>query len=151
MATHKALPKVLARIDERHLVPAVSTFTVSGLAVLYYLGLALLSADPLGASIDSITLVIAFYYALTAFACVWYFRRRLLNGGLDLLTKGLLPLLGGLILLGAFIARASHIFSSSLHHSLPALLGVGFLLLGWLLMAVYSLFVPEYFRSGGSP
>lgn len=45
----------------------------------------------------------AFYYGITAFACVWYFRRTLLRSPRDLLMRGLLPLLGGVVMVWAFV------------------------------------------------
>jgi hypothetical protein len=47
---------------------------------------------------------IAFYYGLTAFACVWYYRATLTSSARHLWVRGVIPLLGGLILwvLGGF-------------------------------------------------
>ena len=47
---------------------------------------------------------IAFYYGLTAFACVWYYRATLLSSARHLWVRGIIPLAGGLILwvLGGF-------------------------------------------------
>ena len=46
----------------------------------------------------AIGLYIAFYYGLTAFTCVWYYRRTLLSSPRNLFMRGILPLLGGLIM-----------------------------------------------------
>src|SRR5260370_7970964 len=61
------------------------------------------SKNVLADSAASVGLLIAFYYGLTGFACVWFFRRSLLGSVRDLVTKGILPLIGGTALLGAFV------------------------------------------------
>ncbi len=42
--------------------------------------------------------MIAFYYGLTGFACVWFYRKSLTESARSLWLRGILPLLGGLIL-----------------------------------------------------
>lgn len=46
--------------------------------------------------------MICFYYAITAFACAWYFRRALRRSARDLLFKGVFPVLGGVLLTAVF-------------------------------------------------
>src|SRR5260370_42195105 len=40
----------------------------------------------------------AFYYGLTGFACVWYYRKTLTSGARHLWMRGILPLTGALML-----------------------------------------------------
>ena len=51
----------------------------------------------------SVGLMIAFYYGLTGFACVWYYRRTLFSSFRHAIMRGLFPLLGGLMLTAVFI------------------------------------------------
>ncbi len=44
----------------------------------------------------------AFYYGITAFACVWYFRRTLFTSARNLFFRGIFPLLGGAAMAVAF-------------------------------------------------
>ena len=46
----------------------------------------------------AIGLYIAFYYGLTGFTCVWYYRKSLRSSTRNLWMQGILPLLGGLIM-----------------------------------------------------
>ena len=39
--------------------------------------------------------MIAFYYGLTGFACVWFYRKTMWGKPRDILMQGVLPLLGG--------------------------------------------------------
>ena len=43
--------------------------------------------------------MIAFYYGLTGFACVWFYRKTFTKSARDFVMRGVIPLLGGLILL----------------------------------------------------
>ena len=47
--------------------------------------------------------MICWYYGITAFACVWYFRRELFDNVHNFVFKFLFPLLGGLILAAVFV------------------------------------------------
>jgi hypothetical protein len=53
--------------------------------------------------VTAIGLYIAFYYGLTAFSCVWYYRATLTSSARDLLMRGILPGLGGVIMYAAGI------------------------------------------------
>jgi hypothetical protein len=49
-------------------------------------------------AVTAIGLYIAFYYGLTAFTCVWYYRATLTSSARNLWMQGILPLLGGLLM-----------------------------------------------------
>ena len=68
------------------------------------------SENLLADSISSISLFIAFYYALTGFACVWYFRATLRSSARNLWFRGILPLLGALMLTAAFFVSAGQMW-----------------------------------------
>src|SRR3984885_10097550 len=105
MATYKALPPAFAKMHRRHLTPTVSTLVMGGISIVLYALMNYLSGG--NVIYDAVTacgVYIAFYYGLTAFACVWYYRRTLTSSARDLWMRGILPLAGGLILwvLGGF-------------------------------------------------
>jgi amino acid transporter len=105
MATYKALPTAFAKMHPRYLTPTVSTLFMGGISIVLYAGMNYLSGG--NVIYDAVTacgVYIAFYYGLTAFACVWYYRATLLSGARHLWVRGIIPLLGGLILwvLGGF-------------------------------------------------
>jgi amino acid transporter len=99
MAVYKALPSSFAKIHPRYLTPTVSTVVMGGISIALY---ALMNYLSHGAVItDAVTccgIYIAFYYGLTAFSCVWYYRKNLASSTRNLWMQGILPLLGGLIL-----------------------------------------------------
>jgi hypothetical protein len=47
-------------------------------------------------AVTAIGLYIAFYHGLTAFSCVWYYRKTLFSSARNLWMRGILPGLGGL-------------------------------------------------------
>lgn len=57
-------------------------------------------------SILSLGLAIAFYYAITGFACIWYFRRDLFTSARNVVYRFVFPLLGSLMLTYAFVQSA---------------------------------------------
>ena len=52
----------------------MSTLFIGGVAIVLYVLLSLLGPNAYGDVLLAIGLQISFYYGVTAFACVWYFR-----------------------------------------------------------------------------
>jgi amino acid transporter len=156
MAAHGALPARLARVHPRYLTPGVATVTMGAVSAVFYVLLALASSNILADSASATGLLIAFYYGLTGLACVWIFRADVRRGGRDLWFKGVLPLLGALALLGAFILSIKSYLpaSSSATHFAGVggifLIGAGALVVGALLMLGARRSLPGYFRRRGS-
>ncbi|MDQ1593554.1 MAG: hypothetical protein QOH40_110 [Arthrobacter pascens] len=106
MGVHGALPPKFGEVHARNQTPGFSTQVMGAAAIVYYVAMSFLSENLLSDSISSISLFIAFYYALTGFACVWYFRRTLRDSARNLWLRGVLPLLGALTLTAAFFVSA---------------------------------------------
>ncbi|CAI3802437.1 APC family permease [Pseudarthrobacter sp. MM222] len=106
MGVHGALPPKFGEVHPRNQTPGFSTQVMGAAAVGYYVLMSLLSENLLADSISSISLFIAFYYALTGFACVWYFRATLRGSARNLWFRGILPLIGALLLTAAFFVSA---------------------------------------------
>jgi len=65
------------------------------------------SGDILFDSIAALGLMIAFYYGITGFACVWYFRHDLTKSARNFWLVGVAPLLGGITLGAIFVKSCS--------------------------------------------
>ena len=154
MSAHGAIPAWFARMHPRFRTPTVATLVMGGVSALFYVLLTAVSKNVLADSAASVGLLIAFYYGLTGFACVWYFRRDLLTGGHALLVKGILPLIGGLTLLGAFVLSIKSYWpaasSYSSFHGIGGifLIGAGSLVIGVVVMLITARFLPRYFADG---
>jgi amino acid transporter len=145
MARAKAAPDALARVHQRYLTPAVATWVMGALSIAWYVGLTIVSQNMLYDSIAALGLMIAFYYGLTGFACVWYYRRTLTISLRRFLLVGLAPFTGGAVLLFVFVrscvdlGRADAGSTTFFGIGSPLVIGLGFLALGVVLMVIWRL------------
>lgn len=119
----------------------------------FYTVMTLVSEHVLVDTIYALGLMICFYYALTAFACVRYFRKELFRSFRDFAFKGLMPLLGGLMLTAVFGKTLYDMWdpaygsgSAVLGMGSVFVIGVGLLLLGVVIMLVMQRRSPAFFR-----
>ena len=102
MGVYKAIPNSFSRIHKRFLTPTVSTVAMGAVSILLYVILNYVSAGTVIAdAVSALGVMIAFYYGLTGFSCVWYYRATLTDSARNLWLRGILPLVGGLMLWGA--------------------------------------------------
>lgn len=146
MGVYRALPAKFKDVHPLYRTPSFSTLVMGVVAIVYYVGMTLVSDNILQDSILSLGLAIAFYYAITGFSCVWYFRGDLFRSARDLLFKGLLPLLGALMLTYAFVQSAIDMWDVDYGYTVlfgiggTFVVGIGALLVGVVLMVVWFLF-----------
>jgi amino acid transporter len=153
MATYEALPASYAQVHPRYRTPGRATVTAGVATGVFYTVMTLVSEHVLVDTIYALGLMICFYYALTAFACAWYFRADLLKSGRDLVFKGVFPLLGGVLLTAVFAKTLADMWdpaygsgSSVLGVGSVFVIGVGLLALGVLIMSVMRRRSPAFFR-----
>ena len=102
MAAYKALPKAFSKIHPKYLTPTVSTIVMGVVSIALYIPMNYISGGSVIAdAVTAIGFYIAFYYGLTGFSCVWYYRKSLTKNMRDLWMRGIIPLLGGLIMYAA--------------------------------------------------
>ncbi|MER5635661.1 APC family permease [Kitasatospora sp. NPDC002227] len=163
MAAHRALPEPFGRVHPRFRTPTWSTIGMGLASIAFYVLLTAISGNVLTDSIASVGLGIAFYYGLTGFACVWYYRRVLTRSARDFVTKGVLPLLGGLSLLYFFCYAAFDVYAKPDYGAtsidLPifgktggvTVIGIGALVLGAVLMLIQHAVQGSWFRNPDVP
>lgn len=150
MGTYRAITSRFANSHPRYQTPTFSTMFIGGTAIIIYIALSLLGENVYGDVLLAIGLMIALYYGLTAYACVWYFREDIRGGGSDLWTKGILPLVGAIMLTFAFFKSALDMLSfdygylggwsvGGVEIGSVFLLGMGSILLGLPVMWLVSL------------
>ncbi len=147
MARAGAIPAALGRVHPRFLTPHVATIGIGILSIAWYVPLNFLSENFLFDTLSALSLLIAFYYALTGFACVIYYRNELFKSAKNFLFIGVAPLLGALILTYLFFRSlidlsdpsASYTGGALFGFGLPLVSGLGFILLGLILMVVWRL------------
>jgi amino acid transporter len=152
MAHWKAVTNVLSRMHKRYLTPTVSTLGFGLLSIIVTVPLLLLSSSVLEDSITAIGFPICFYYGFTGFACPFYYRHELGKSLKNFLLLGVGPMIGGLMLFGVGIKAAIY-YSESAHVSskpilgitLPLWMGIGGMILGFVIMLISRPYFKEFF------
>jgi amino acid transporter len=99
MAAYRALPKAFAKIHAKHMTPTVSTLVMGGISIVLYAAMNYISGgNVIADAVTSCGVYIALYYGLTGFTSFWYYRKTLRESARNLWVRGILPLLGGLIM-----------------------------------------------------
>ena len=98
MARRTAIPAYFGQVSIKHRTPAVSTWWVAIIAIVWYVGVRFISENALFDSLTALSLLIAFYYSLTGFACAIYYRKMLTRSVKGFLLIGVGPVFGGLLL-----------------------------------------------------
>jgi amino acid transporter len=125
MARRRALPPRFAHISHQHRTPDVSTWWVAGIAIVWYLVLDVVSENALFDSLTALSLLIAFYYALTGIACAVYFRRHLTESAKNFLLIGVGPVFGAVLLLWLLVLAANDMRDPENSYTGEAWFGVG--------------------------
>jgi amino acid transporter len=153
MAVHRAIPGAFARIHPAYRTPTIATIAMGVASVVFYVGLAAISGNVLADSIAALGLLIAFYYALTGYACAWHFRRQMRTVR-EAFVRGVLPLVGAVILTLCFYKSARDMYAADYGNTSFAgiggvfLLGIGSLLLGVVVMVACERAMPAFYRDG---
>ena len=159
MAAYKALPDSFAKIHRRYLTPTVSTIVMGVVSIALYVVMNSVShGQVIPDAVTAIGLYIAFYYGLTAFTCVWYYRKTLTSSARNLWMRGILPGLGGLIMYaaGAWALQSDWVATNSythwtvpgLHWEIGGIFVIAFLaaLAGVLAFVFMRVTAPAFFR-----
>jgi amino acid transporter len=155
MAAYQAIPASFAKMHPRFMTPTVSTITMGAVSIAFYGLLAAISDNILADSASAVGLLIAFYYGMTGFASAWYFRNDRGHTARDAWVRVGAPLLGGLMLLAAFIYTAYTSANADQSYTVISVFGwhtggifvlsVGSLVLGVILLFVTKWRLPAFF------
>jgi amino acid transporter len=152
MARRHALPRTFAHIHPRFRTPDVSTWWVAGIAIAWYLVISVISENALFDSLTALSLLIAFYYALTGVACAIYFRRHLLSSAKNLVLIGIGPVVGAALLAWLLVESVidmsdpANSYSGQSWFGLgpPLVIGIGIAVAGVVLMFVWRAMNARY-------
>ncbi|MGW6392975.1 APC family permease [Streptomyces sp. NPDC055103] len=154
MARRRALPAHFGHISPHFRTPDVSTWWVAGIAAAWYLVVNRISTNALFDSLTALSLLIAFYYALTGLACVVYYRRHLLDSVRNLLLIGVGPLVGSGLLTWLLVRSVSDMSDPANSYSgtswfglgPPLVIGIGIAVTGVVLMLARRLRAPAFWQ-----
>ncbi len=153
MGAYGAFPEKFSKVSPRYLVPTYSTIVAGVVTGVFYTVVSLLSEKVLLDTIAALGIMICWYYGITAFACVWFFRRELFSSVHNMVFKFLFPLLGGIMLALVFVISVSESMNpenasggSIFGIGLVFYMGFGILLLGAVLMVIWRVRSPGFFE-----
>jgi amino acid transporter len=161
MGRKGALPKAFAVISPRFRVPKVGTIATGVAGAIVYVIMNFVShGQVIGDAVSSCAVMIAIYYGLTGLTSAWAYRAQWRRSTTDLWLRIVLPAIGGLTLIAAggwFLKTHWDPANSTTSWTLPVaphwhvggvfIIGVGALLLGYLIMLGYSRVAPQFFTS----
>ena len=135
------------------MVPSFATVVAGVVTAIFYVVVTLLSESHPVDTIAALGIMICWYYGITAFACVWYFRATAFTSIRNVVFRFIFPLTGGLILAAVFVISVQESMNPDNASGaaiggigLVFYLGFGILLLGVALMAVARARNPQFFR-----
>jgi len=155
MAHWQAIPSAFGRVHPRFMTPTFSTVLMGGLSILWTIALLAFNPnqDVLGDTISALGFAVCFYYGFTGLACAVYFRRDLLKSARNFVLAGLIPVLGGAMMLYVAIEAYSYYSTAGNNYSkpligieTPIIVGIGGLIVGIVLMFAAWPFFPQFFH-----
>ena len=155
MARRGALPAKLGLMHPRFKTPWVSLSVLAVIAVAWYVAVSLLSENAMLDSLSSLGILVAFYYALTGFSCVIYYRKHVTASLKGFLFVGVGPIIGslGLILMLVIAVRSlwdpanSASGSAWLGLAPPISIAVLVLVLAAIALVIRRIVAPGFFTS----
>ena len=124
MARRGAIPSRFSQIHHRNLVPGSATIWAGALSVAWYIAIVNISTNVLGDCVAGLGILVCIYYGFTGFACAIFYRHELTKSVRNFWTFGLMPVIGGLILMGILVKGVIY-YGHSVNDYSPPLLGLG--------------------------
>lgn len=153
MGHYGALPPKFAAVSPRFFTPGFATIVSAAVAAGFYAVMRVVSVNVLSDTILTLGIMICFYYGLTAFACVWYFRKQWFDSARNVFFTFLFPLVGGVILAVIFVTTLIDSMNPEYGSGseiggvgLVFILGVTIIVLGAVIMVVQYFRRPAFFR-----
>lgn len=103
MGHYGALPPKFSAVHKRFFTPGYATIVSAVATSVFYVVMRLLSEKVLTDTVTTLGAMVCFYYGLTAFAALWYFRRDWFASVRNAVLQFLFPLLGAVMLSAIFV------------------------------------------------
>lgn len=153
MGHYGALPARFSAVSPRFFTPGYATVVSAVVASTFYAVMRFISENVLWDTITALGMMICFYYGITAFACVWYFRKQWFDSARSTAFTLVCPLVGGVILAVLFLMTLRDSMDPDYGSGsnlggvgLVFILGVTVILLGVVIMVWQSRIRPAFFR-----
>jgi amino acid transporter len=154
MGRRDAIPRRFAEIHPKNLIPARATIWAGVLSVIWYIAISILSSNVLGDCVAGLGFLVCIYYGFTGFACAIFYRYEIFKSVRNFVSLFLMPVVGGLVLMG-ILGYGVYFYGKSVNDYSPPLLGLGvpdwILILGVaggvILVLVRRVQAPHFFAS----
>ena len=152
MATYKALPDRFASVDQVVQTPKFATWFIGLTTLAIYCGLSWFSDSIVEDCVYSVGIAIITYYSVVAISCVLYFWDTAFESWRTAFGQVILPAIAALILIPVGVIEAYNMAqpdnsgASLAGVGIVFIIGVASLLFGVLLMILWNLKAPAFFR-----
>lgn len=153
MGHYGALPPAYAKVSPRFFTPGYATIVSAIVASAFYAVMRVVSENTLWDTILTLGMMICFYYGITAFACVWYFRKQWFDSTRNVFFTFLFPLIGGVILLVLFVTTLIDSMDPAYGSGAEVggvgivfILGMAIIVIGVIVMIWQAIRRPAFFR-----
>ncbi|MCV7176800.1 APC family permease [Mycolicibacterium sphagni] len=158
MATYRALPGRFGSVSEVSATPKFATWVIGLTSLAIYCTLDVISDSVVADSVYSVGISIMLYYSVVAVSSVVYFWRTAFRSWRTAMGQVILPGIGALVLIPVGIVEA-YLMADPTTGSGGSILGIGTafiigvfgLVVGVVLMAIWNLKAPGFFRGQTLP
>ncbi len=158
MASYRALPKYFASVNEKTHTPKFATWVIGMMTLTIYVVLSLISESIVEDTILSVSIAVCTFYTVAASSCAIYFYRTAFSHRNTALSRVILPAVAAMVLCVVAILQAWRMINPD-YGSSGSIAGIGAvffigvvtLFFGVLLMLLWSLFEPRFFRGETLP
>lgn len=98
MAIYRSIPAKFGDVHPKFKTPKTSTVYMGLSSTLFYAGMTYISENMLADTIEAASVAVALYYAVTAFACIKYYRGDIFASARNVVFRLVIPATGGLMM-----------------------------------------------------
>jgi amino acid transporter len=124
MSRRGAIPARFSQIHSKNLIPGTATVWAGILSLIWFVAIELISTNVLGDCVAGLGFLVCYYYGFTGFASAVFFRRELGKSLRNLFVLGILPVVGGLVLMIVFV-KGLIFYGHAANDYSPPFLGLG--------------------------
>lgn len=158
MATYRAIPSRFAVVHAASKTPRFTTWTIGMMTLFIYTTLSLMSESIVEDTILSVSIAVCTFYIVAAASCALYFHRTAFNHWRTAISQVILPAIAAIVLTAVALLQAWNMLDPSYGSSgsiagvgMVFIIGVMTLLCGVILMILWNMREPTFFRGETLP
>jgi amino acid transporter len=124
MSRRGAIPAKLGEIHPTNLIPGPATIWAGIISVVWFIAISFISTDVLGDCVSGLGLLVCIYYGWVGFSCAIFYRREALKSIRKFVTLLVMPIFGGLALMGIMV-RGLFYYGHTANDYSPPIAGLG--------------------------